>query len=237
MIHTPPPTAPSANGVSKNGQIPRTRRRRSFWRRRIVLVPLAVVVVAGLAAFALRQATVAPTAPPVASAPVVTLTAHGEVLPADRATLRTLAGGRVVRLLVDLGDPVASEEPIAWVNGPDGLETVTAPLRGTVTGLTIHAGDTLAPGSVVATVGDLSRLQVETTDVDEYIISRIQPGQSASLRFDALDGQTFQGRVRLVGPEPQTTATGDREYPVVIDFAGPVAGPRVGMTARVTFLE
>ena len=93
------------------------------------------------------------------------------------------------------------------------------------------------PGSVVASVGDLSRLQVETTDVDEYIISRIQPGQSASLRFDALDGQTFQGRVRLVGPQPETTVTGDREYPVIIDFGGPVAGPRTGMTVRITFAE
>jgi multidrug efflux pump subunit AcrA (membrane-fusion protein) len=237
MIHTPPPTAPSANGVSTNGHIPPARRRRSFWRRRIVLVPLAVVVLAGVAVFAFQQATPAPAPPPAATATAVRLTAHGEVLPADRATLRTLAGGRVVQLLVDLGDPVMSEEPIAWVNGPNGLETITAPLRGSVTGLPIHAGDTLAPGSVVATVGDLSRLQVETTDVDEYIISRIQPGQAASLRFDALDGQTFQGRVTLVGPQPETTPTGDREYPVVIEFGGLVAGPRAGMTVRVTFAE
>jgi multidrug resistance efflux pump len=106
-----------------------------------------------------------------------------------------------------------------------------------LTGLSIHTGDTLAPGSIVARVGDLTRLQVETTDVDEYIISRIQPGQSASLRIDALDGQTFQGRVKLVAPEPETIATGDGAYPVVIDFGGPVAGPRAGMTVRVTFAE
>ncbi len=236
MIHTAPPTAAPANGVSRNGHFPPARDRRPFWRRRIVLVLLAVMAVAGVAAFALQQATPAPTPPP-AAAPVVSLTAHGEVRPADRATLRTLAGGRVVQLLVDLGDPVASEQAIAWLSGPDGVETIAAPMRGSVTALSIHAGDTLAPGAVVATVGDLSRLQVETTDVDEYIISRIRPGQAASLRFDALDGQTFDGRVKRVGPQPETTAAGDREYPVVIDFSGPVAGPRVGMTVRVTFAE
>lgn len=68
-------------------------------------------------------------------------------------------------------------------------------------------------------------------------ISRIQPGQSAALRIDALDGRTFQGRVRVVAPQPEITATGDHAYPVVIDFAGPVTGPRTGMTVRITFVE
>jgi multidrug efflux pump subunit AcrA (membrane-fusion protein) len=237
MIHIPPPTAPVANGVSKNGHVPPVRPHRPFWRRRVLLVPLAAVAILIGAALVLQQPATAPSPPATVTPPVASLTAHGEVRPVDRATLRTLAGGRVMQLLVDLGQAVEPEQAIARLNGPNGLETVTAPMRGTLTGLSVHAGDTLAPGSVVANVGDLSRLQVETMDVDEYIISRIQPGQSASLRIDALDGRTFQGRVKVVAPQPETTTTGDQEYPVVIDFGGPVAGPRVGMTVRVTFAE
>jgi HlyD family secretion protein len=202
----------------------------------VVLIGVTAVAVVAFG-FILQSSAAPPPTPQPAMPPIVSLTAHGEIKPADRATLRTLNGGRIAQLPVDLGQSVEPEQAVVRVNGPNGLEIITAPLRGTLTSLAVHTGDTVTPGSVVATVGDLSRLQVETTDVDEYLISRIQPGQSASLRLDALDGRTFSGRVRLVAPQPETTTTGDRQYPVAIDFGGPVAGPRAGMTVRVTFAE
>ena len=45
---------------------------------------------------------------------------------------------------------------------------LVAPWRGTITDIPVHVGDTVPVGAVVASMGDLSRLQVETTDVDEF---------------------------------------------------------------------
>jgi multidrug resistance efflux pump len=95
----------------------------------------------------------------------------------------------------------------------------------------------VAVGAVVALVGDLSRLQVETTDVDEFIVGRVQPGRAVTVTVDALDQRHLRGRVRTVSLEPRRGDDGDDHYPTVIDLELPPLELRSGMTVRVAFVE
>ncbi|MBI4213631.1 MAG: HlyD family efflux transporter periplasmic adaptor subunit [Chloroflexi bacterium] len=197
----------------------------------------AVLVALIVVALASRLATT-PTPPPP-PAPITTtprLTARGEVRPVAQARVGTLGGGVLSRLVVEPGDFVYEEQEIARVRGTGGIEIVTAPFSGSVTSLRAHLGDTLLPGAMIATVGDLSRLQVETTDLDEFLIARIYRGQPVTLAIDALDRQ-LPGHVSTVSLEPVTTATGDDHYPVVIDLLEVSADLRPGMRTRITFKE
>jgi HlyD family secretion protein len=188
------------------------------------------MLVAGIATWGATR----PVAP--ASGPVIAesggTTMRAEARPARRATLSVISPGTVEALQVEAGQAVDSRTPIARVQGPSGAELVVAPWRGTVTTIQVHAGDTLQPGAVVATVADLSQLQVETVDVDEFQVARLQAGQMVSLTIDALN-QTIPGRIKSVALEPLVSTTGDANYLVVID---PMARPtdlRSGMTIRV----
>jgi multidrug efflux pump subunit AcrA (membrane-fusion protein) len=214
------------------------RRKTQRWR---VLLALLVVVLAGLwIIVALRSGTDGTTAPtPTAeSIGVPRLIARGQVRPIAQARVGTLAGGVVTQLGVEVGDSVAEQREIARVRGSDGqIEVLTAPWRGTVTGIPVHVGDTVTPGTIVATLGDLSRLQVETTDVDEFLIGYLSPGQGVTLIVDALDRRLFDGYVRTVSLQVQKNSSDDDHYPIVIDFVGSTASLRPGMTARVTFQQ
>jgi multidrug efflux pump subunit AcrA (membrane-fusion protein) len=141
----------------------------------------------------------------------------------------------VAQVLVELGDAVEEQQPIARLRGPNGTEVLTAPRHGEIVSLPVQVGDTLTPGTTLAVVADLSRLQVETTDVDEFLVGQIRRGQPVTLQIDALERRDLRGRVRTVAPQPQTSATGDEHYPVVIDLEEPAPGLRIGMTARITF--
>jgi hypothetical protein len=124
------------------------------------------------------------------------------------------------------------------VRGPDGtIEVLTAPWRGTITTVPVHLGDTAMPATIVATVGDLSRLQVETTDVDEFLIAHVRKGQLLPMTVDALDGREIQGYVGSVALELQPIANGDEHYPVVLELVDPPPELRPGMVVRVHLPE
>ena len=125
------------------------------------------------------------------------------IRPIAQARIGSASGGSVSGLSVREGDTVQSHQEIARVSGPTGTEVLVAPWAGTITAVPVERGATVAPGGAVATIGDLSRLRVETTDVDEYLVDQIRRGQAVLLRVDALDQRTIQGFVRSVALEPQ----------------------------------
>ena len=176
--------------------------------------------------------------PPAAVEAPAYPTARGEVRPIAQARVGTLMGGVVNRLAVTVGQPVEEAQELARINGPNGsTEVLVAPWRGTVTDIPVHVGDTVAVGAVVVQMGDLSRLQVETTDVDEFIVARVRPGRAVTVTVDALDQSQLRGRVRSVSLEPRRGDDGDDHYPTIIDLELPPLELRIGMTVRVTFVE
>jgi multidrug efflux pump subunit AcrA (membrane-fusion protein) len=172
---------------------------------------------------------------PVASAPPA-LTAHGVVQPLARASVATLNGGVIDQLLVRAGQAVESKQPVARVMSPSQTEILVAPWRGTVIGTNVQHGDTVLPGATVVTVGDLSGYQVETSDVDEYLIGRIRPDQPVIMSIEALEQARVRGYVKSVSLQKQVSPTGDH-YPIVIALESFNPNLRPGMSVRITFLE
>jgi multidrug efflux pump subunit AcrA (membrane-fusion protein) len=203
--------------------------------RRLLLGGAVVLIVAILAITRLVAPSAAPTPTPTGVSAQARLVAHGTIAPVSQARVGTLAGGVLTEISVAIGQSVSAQQEIARVRGAAGAtEQLTAPFAGTVTGVLAHTGDTLVPGAGVLLIADLSRLQVETTDVDEFLVSRVRPGQPVALRIDALEGRELTGRVLTVALQPQTTPAGDQHYPVTIDLGGATPDLRPGMSVRIT---
>jgi hypothetical protein len=228
-------------GAGRNGQQRRSRGPLDRWRRlpRLVRWGLPLVVLLLVVLQVVRQITPSEPGQAVAATPVAAarLIAHGVVAPANQARVGTLGGGVLLGLNVTIGEKVEAQHELARVRGAADVEVLTAPFGGTVTGLLAHTGDTLVPGAGVLMVADLSRLQVETTDVDEFLIGHVRAAQTVALQIEALDRRELTGRVRTVALQPQSTPGGDQHYPVTIDLGGVVPELRPGMSVRVTLAE
>jgi multidrug resistance efflux pump len=122
---------------------------------------------------------------------------------------------------------------------------VKAPLPGLVVRRLAHPGETVAAGQPVLAIVDPARLWV-TAYVEEAQAPRVREGAPASVRFDALPGKRFAGRVVFVSGTtgdgaslaPSNTAplTGVRvpqRVPVRVALDAPDPGLRPGMSASV----
>ena len=112
--------------------------------------------------------------------------------------------------------------------------TFRAPFAGAITDLEINPGEMVQPGEVVLTLADLADLQVETTDLSERDVARVQVGQAAEILVDALN-ERYPGRVIRISPQA-TVIGGDVVYPVVIAFEEQPPDLRWGMSADVEIL-
>jgi RND family efflux transporter MFP subunit len=109
--------------------------------------------------------------------------------------------------------------------------TLTAPFDGTIVSVDISPAETVVPGRVVVTVGDLSRFQVETKDLSERDIPRVQVGQTASVLIEPLN-QEFSGKVVDIS-RISSTVGGDVVFKVTIDLDQQPQGLLWGMSADV----
>lgn len=109
--------------------------------------------------------------------------------------------------------------------------TLVAPFDGTIISLDIAPAEVVVPGSVVIVLGDLTSYKIETTDVSERYITRIQIGQPATVFIEAL-GEEFSGRVADVA-RISTTLGGDVVYQVTINLDTQPRGLLWGMSADV----
>jgi hypothetical protein len=189
--------------------------------------------VLGIAATTVLVSNIFRPAEPVPGSPP-RLTAHAGVVPRQQADLLTRQGGVVIQVDARAGEVVPTQRVLVHVNGPEGLEVLIAPFPGTVTAVLVRAGEALGPGTVVATVADLTRLQVETIDVDAYLVSLIHVGQRARLE---VDGRTLLGRVSRIGLLPERGPAGDEHYPVLIEPPDQARDLLAGTPVQVTFLD
>ncbi len=109
---------------------------------------------------------------------------------------------------------------------------VRAPFAGTVGAVAVRTGELVAPGQPLVTLGDLTTLWVETTDLDEIDVARVAVGQQAALTFDALPERVLAGRVTRISPMADPGAGGVHYTAIVVlDEIDPAI--RWGMTAFV----
>lgn len=108
---------------------------------------------------------------------------------------------------------------------------LVAPFDGTVAGILVDVGQVVAPGTPAVTFGNLSKLEIETTDLAEADVPRVVVGQPVKVTLDALPDQTLTGQVARIAPIANDHS-GDKVFKVTVDLAD-TAGLRWGMTANV----
>ena len=109
--------------------------------------------------------------------------------------------------------------------------TLVAPFDGTIVSVDISPAETVVPGRAIITIGDLSRLQVETKDLSERDVPRVQIGQPASVFVESL-GEEFRGKVIDIS-RISSTVGGDVVFKVTIDLDEQPQGLLWGMSADV----
>jgi len=112
-----------------------------------------------------------------------------------------------------------------------GDQVLEAPFTGVVSELYVHANEWIAPGQPVLLLADLGNLRVETTDLNEIDVARIEVGDKVTVTFDALPDKIVSGTVTRIA-----TKAGEGSgvnYPVVIELDEIPDNLRWGMTAFV----
>ncbi len=109
-----------------------------------------------------------------------------------------------------------------------------APFGGVIAELRPAPGEQVAPGAAAVELADLSAWQVETTDLTELQVVRVEEGDAVTVTFEALPGESFRGvvyRVKAIGQNQK----GDISYTTVIRLDGTDPRLRWNMTAAVEF--
>ncbi|GAB4541934.1 MAG: hypothetical protein Fur002_11270 [Anaerolineales bacterium] len=135
------------------------------------------------------------------------------------------------RLLAAKTDVTRAEAVVEQLKAQLAQATLLAPMSGTVAQLNISPAEVVTPGQIVIVIGDLTRFQIETTDLSEKDAVKIKIGDSVRVYIDAL-GAEFSGKVKDIARISQTVG-GDVVFKVTIELDEQPAGLRWGMSADV----
>lgn len=106
-----------------------------------------------------------------------------------------------------------------------------SPVGGTVLDTHAAEGQAVSAFAPIVTVIDLAQPTLEVL-VHETLINRVQVGQRARVRFDALPDREFEGSVLEIDPLP-SASSGTVAYPVEIALSAQRPDIKPGMVARV----
>lgn len=112
-----------------------------------------------------------------------------------------------------------------------------APYAATLARMDVNVGDFVGPGMPIATLGDLSKLSVESSDVSDLDFQYVQVGQNVTIRVDAQPGKVFHGVVARISPMA-VESRGYKVFRVWVDLEeGTAEGLRWGMDAKIEIPE
>jgi HlyD family secretion protein len=127
----------------------------------------------------------------------------------------------------------AAEAGLATAEAMMDRMTLKSTIDGTVSRINTNVGELVGAGAPVVTMADFSKWLVKTTDLTELDVAFVNEGDSASVTFDAIPGESVSGTVTNVALLAGI-ARGDVVYEVTIDLdAAPDLPLRWGMTAVV----
>ncbi len=144
-----------------------------------------------------------------------------------------LAGARPEAVAVAAAEVTAATTQLQQALVALADTELRAPFAGTVALLATSPGEQVTPGATLLTLADLGRWQIETEDLTELDVVRVQPGKPVVLTFDALPELELDGTIRLIRPKG-TDNRGDIVYTALIEPSA--SDPRLlwNMTAVVT---
>ncbi len=109
--------------------------------------------------------------------------------------------GTISALYVTEGDTVEKGKPLV---GFDMGATFKAPFSGTVTSAPFKLGETVYSQTPIVTLINLKDRYI-LVSLEQESALRVRAGQNARISFEALRGQTYQGKVRSLYPDPQNS--------------------------------
>jgi len=133
-----------------------------------------------------------------------------------------------------------------WLAYQQTSTTITAPLSGTVSGMTISEGSAItgtstadsSSGASSQTLGTVvlpnARLQA-TVNLTEIDVTKVKEEQKVTLTMDAFPGKTFTGKVLSINTNG-SVSSGVTTYPTVIQFDTAVEGVYPNMAVSTTII-
>jgi multidrug efflux pump subunit AcrA (membrane-fusion protein) len=115
-----------------------------------------------------------------------------------------------------------------------GNYDLKAPFSGIVEEVNISVDQLVSPTTWAIALADTSTWYVDTSDLGELDVVKIDIGQTVTVTVDAFPGEEFTGVVESISGAP-TVQGGDVLYKVHIRLDNPDKSMRWGMTAEVTF--
>ena len=106
---------------------------------------------------------------------------------------------------------------------------LVSPISGIVTARNYDPGD-MAAGIPILTIESINPVKI-IINVSESFYSRVSQGMSATVVVDALNGESFEGKVSLIHP---TLNPVSRTFPIEIEVTNNDQRLRPGMFSRVT---
>lgn len=117
----------------------------------------------------------------------------------------------------------------------DGLSyaTVTAPISGYITSVSISEGGLASQASPALTIADISSLKINT-NVSEYLVGKIQSGDKVNILIRSLSDFPFKGTITAIAPAP---ALGTLTYPISISLEDDTGQVKAGMFAEIQVIS
>ncbi|AZN39874.1 efflux RND transporter periplasmic adaptor subunit [Paenibacillus albus] len=125
----------------------------------------------------------------------------------------------------------SSNETIADLEDAQDGDTITAPIAGKITTLSVLEGDSLSPSTELMEIADFDHLQI-AVGIDELDIAKVKVGQSATVSVEAISGKTFTGKVTKIADEG-TASNGVASFDVTVAIDKP-GELKSGMSAEAS---
>ncbi len=165
--------------------------------------------------------------------PADTAAANAEIRRAKANLALTEAGARPETIAAAEADIAAAEAAMQQAQVALQDTELRAPFAGTIAWLDAKEGEQVSPGVSIVQLADLSAWQIETDDLTELSVVRVNEGDPVAITFDAIPDLELPGkvqRIKLVGENKQ----GDITYTVIVIPDEHDARLRWKMTAVVT---
>jgi len=181
-------------------------------------------------AAAQAQVSVAQGQAPAAGAAVTS--AQAQVARAKAALDRLQAGATAEDRAIADATVQSAQAAVQVAQAQLAQTQIAAPFGGEIGAVYLRPGELAVAGQPALILGDTSDMQVETTDLRETDVSKLAVGQSVEVTFDALPGETFEGRIARIAPM-SSAEKGSTNYTIIVTVAGLDPSLRWGMTAFV----
>jgi len=143
------------------------------------------------------------------------------------------ASGKVTRIDVELGDYVRKDQVLLLVDPSRPGQTyaqspVKAPVSGTITSLTTSVGSMVSAQMPIATIGDLSNLEM-VAHIPEKYVSNVSLGQETRISLISWEDEYITGRISEISPVVDPNS---RTMQVKVNIAQKDSRIRAGMFVR-----